>query len=68
MPELVIDRARLKELTQRLEMGRGAAAVAVERAAQRFAANIVTAWVLTIPGAGTVAAVSYLLLHLVIRP
>jgi HAD superfamily hydrolase (TIGR01490 family) len=37
-----IDRARLKEMTQRLVMGRGAAAVAVERAAGRFAANIVT--------------------------
>jgi PiT family inorganic phosphate transporter len=32
------------------------------------AGNIVTAWVLTIPGAAAVAAASYLLLHLVIRP
>jgi len=36
-----IDRARLKEMTQRLVMGRGAAATAVERAAGRFASNIV---------------------------
>ena len=35
------DRARLKEMTQRLVMGRGAAATAVERAAGRFASNIV---------------------------
>lgn len=37
-----IDRARLKEITQRLVMGRGAASAAVERVAERFAANIVT--------------------------
>jgi len=37
-----IDRARLKEMTQRLVMGRGAASAAVERVAERFAANIVT--------------------------
>jgi inorganic phosphate transporter, PiT family len=32
------------------------------------AGNILTAWVLTIPGAATVAAASYWLLHLFIRP
>ena len=32
------------------------------------ARSIVTAWVLTIPGAASVAAGSYLLLHLIIRP
>lgn len=37
-----IDRARLKEMTQRLVMGRGAASVAVDRVAGRFAANVVT--------------------------
>jgi HAD superfamily hydrolase (TIGR01490 family) len=37
-----IDRARLKEMTQRLVMGRGAATVSVERVAGRFASNIVT--------------------------
>ncbi len=37
-----IDRARLKEMTQRLVMGRGAATASVERVAERFASNIVT--------------------------
>jgi len=36
-----IDRARLKEMTQRLVMGRGAATPSVERIAGRFAARIV---------------------------
>jgi phosphate/sulfate permease len=29
--------------------------------------NIVTAWILTIPGAGLVAALSYQLIHLVVE-
>jgi HAD superfamily hydrolase (TIGR01490 family) len=37
-----IDRARLKEMTQRLVMGRGAHADAVERSAGRFASRIVS--------------------------
>jgi PiT family inorganic phosphate transporter len=31
------------------------------------AGNIVTAWVLTLPGAGLIAALSYWILHAIVR-